>query len=54
MLTKITMAIVATTLLASAVAAPALAQRAPSSDQNAQGGTFHGQPLSEWYRADGW
>jgi hypothetical protein len=53
MLTKITMAIVATTLLASAVVSPALAQRAPS-DQQGANGTFHGQPLSEWYRADGW
>jgi hypothetical protein len=53
MLTKITMALVATTLLASAIAAPALAQRAPS-DQQGAAGTFKGQPLSEWYRVDGY
>jgi hypothetical protein len=55
MLTRITTALVASAMLAAAVASPA--QSAPSGAPQAQqnnGGTFHGRPLSEWYRPDSW
>jgi hypothetical protein len=56
MLIKISAALVATTLLAIAVAPPVLAQSAPSTAQQApqNGGTFHGYPLGDWYRTDSW
>jgi hypothetical protein len=57
MSTRIIAALVASAVLATAVASPALAQSAPSGAQHAQqnnGGTFHGRPLSEWYRPDSW
>jgi hypothetical protein len=57
MLTRITTALVASAMLAAAVASPALAQSAPSGASQAQqnnNGTFHGRPLSEWYRPDSW
>ena len=56
-LTRITTALVASAMLAAAVASPALAQSAPSRASQAQqnnNGTFHGRPLSEWYRPDSW
>jgi len=45
--------------LATLVIAPALlgsAQAAPRSERAGQtsGGTYHGYPLSDWYRDDGW
>jgi len=57
MLTKITMALVALAMLATAVVSPALAQSAPSGVQQGarnSGGFYHGYPLSEWYRTDSW
>lgn len=49
--------IVATVLLAMAIASPALAQTAQS-QQGARsgqyGGTYHGYPTSEWQRPDSW
>jgi hypothetical protein len=55
-LTKFTVGVLATAMLATAIASsasPALAQRAPS-QQGEQSGTFHGYPLSDWYRPDGY
>ena len=48
--------LLATVILAMAIASPALAQRAPSGAQQGyqQNGTYNGYPLSEWYRTDGW
>jgi hypothetical protein len=57
MSTRIITALVASAMLATAVASPALAQSAPSAAAQAQqnnSGTFHGRPLSEWYRPDSW
>jgi len=54
MLSKITMTVLAAAMLASAIASPALAQRASTTQQGAQGGTYQGYPLSDWYRADSW
>ena len=55
MLTKITKALVATAMLATAIAAsPALAQnQAPTQGAQASG-TYHGYPVSEWTRSDSW
>ena len=48
--------LLATVIIAMAIASPALAQRAPSGAQQGyqQNGTYNGYPLSEWYRTDGW
>ena len=48
--------LLATVILAMAIASPALAQRAPSGAQQGyqQNGTYNGYPLSEWYRTDEW
>ena len=48
--------LLATVILAMAIASPALAQRAPSGAQHGyqQNGTYNGYPLSEWYRTDEW
>jgi len=48
--------ILATLLVAAAIASPALAQTAQSQRNSQQnyGGTFHGYPTSEWYRQDSW
>jgi hypothetical protein len=54
MLSKLTMTVLAAAMLASAIAAPALAQRAPTGPQGAQGGTYQGYPLTDWYHADSW
>jgi len=55
-LSRFTVAALATVMVATAIASsayPALAQRAPS-QQGEQSGTFHGYPLSDWYRPDGY
>jgi hypothetical protein len=55
-LAKFTMAALATVMVATAIASStssALAQRTPS-QQGDQSGTFHGYPLSDWYRPDGY
>ncbi len=53
MLTRITKALVAAALLATAIAAsPALAQTTDGA-QGAQG-TYRGHPVSEWTRPDSW
>jgi hypothetical protein len=54
MSSKITMAVLATAMLASTIASPALAQRPPTAQQGALGGTYQGYPLTDWYRADSW
>jgi hypothetical protein len=54
LLSKITMAGLATAILAFTIASPALAQRASTTQQGAQGGTYQGHPLSDWYRPDSW
>jgi hypothetical protein len=48
--------IVATLLLAMAIASPALAQNAQSQQgaQSGQNGTYQGYPISEWQRPDSW
>jgi hypothetical protein len=48
--------LLATVILAMAIASPALAQRAQSAPQQGYGqnGTYNGYPLSEWYRTDEW
>jgi hypothetical protein len=50
--------LLATVILAMAIASPALAQRAQSGAQQGyqsqQNGTYNGYPLSEWYRTDEW
>jgi hypothetical protein len=48
--------LLATVILAMAIASPALGQRAPSTAQQGyqQNGTYNGYPLSEWYRTDEW
>ena len=48
--------LLATVIVAMAIASPALAQRAPSGAQQGyqQNGTYNGYPLSEWYRDDSW
>jgi opacity protein-like surface antigen len=48
--------IVATVLLALAVASPALAQSAQSQQcaRSGQNGTYQGYPTSEWQRPDSW
>ena len=44
--------VIAPALLASAHAAPRR-ERGEAAGQTS-GGTYHGYPLSEWYRDDGW
>jgi len=51
--------LIAASTLATLVIAPALlasAHASPRSERGeaAGGGTYHGYPLSEWYRDDGW
>jgi hypothetical protein len=48
--------IVATVLLAIAIASPALAQSAQSQQgaRSGQNGTYQGYPISEWQRPDSW
>jgi len=48
--------LLATVILAMAIASPALAQRASSAAQQSyqQNGTYNGYPLREWYRTDEW
>jgi hypothetical protein len=48
--------LLATVILAMAIASPALAQRAQSAPQQGyqQNGTYNGYPLSDWYRTDEW
>jgi hypothetical protein len=54
MLSKITKALVATAMLATAIAAsPALAQTQDRTQGQASG-TYHGYPTSEWTRPDSW
>jgi hypothetical protein len=55
MLTKITKALAATAMLATAIAAsPALAQSQAPTQGEQYNGTYHGQPISEWTRPDSW
>jgi len=55
MLTKITKALVATAILATAIAAsPALAQNQARMQGEQASGTYHGYPVSEWTRSDSW
>jgi hypothetical protein len=55
MLTKITNALVATALLATAIAAsPAVAQNQAPTQGSQATGTYHGYPVSEWTRPDSW
>jgi opacity protein-like surface antigen len=46
--------LVATAILAMAIASPALAQRAQSAPQQGyqSNGNYNGYPLQEWYRDD--
>jgi hypothetical protein len=48
--------IVATLVLAAALASPVLAQTAPTRQQDAQqySGGFQGYPIGEWQRPDTW
>jgi len=43
--------LIATAILAMAIASPALAQRAQSAPQQ---GYYNGYPLQDWYRTDEW
>jgi hypothetical protein len=50
--------LIATAILAMAIASPALAQRAQSAPQQGyqsqQNGYYNGYPLQDWYRTDEW
>jgi hypothetical protein len=57
MSTKITNAlkvVVAVTMLATAVASPALAQSAPQQGAQDSGGTYRGYPLRDWHTQGSW
>jgi len=47
--------LIATAILAMAIASPALAQRAQSAPQQGyHSGYYNGYPLQDWYRTDEW
>jgi hypothetical protein len=50
--------LIATAILAIAIASPALAQRAQSAPQRSyqsqQNGNYNGYPVQEWYHDDQW